>query len=349
LSGIYESRFGNTPPIVNETKAYNFHFLFSESSDALNASGFPKDGSLVADLPITLEFTNHENNIDVSNGDLTIEIEVTTDDTSPFYIEVATELKGFHDDLFNTIRIQNGNGGSTPYLFRAKVKNRNDWLVKIAKIGKKTEIISIDPNSPNVNVTLSPSTQGLSPYDFTLIKSVNTSTGFWRGAVSESEGTFLAIPGQENWNGTSNPKTASKIYKYSFDGTLIWDFNFEWEAWGGDMSEDGSVVVVASNRPESNGTYNPSGGDYMLIIDGVTGNLISNISGLETKSLKISHDGKYVAIGLQQGNFHIYDLVNQQLHMNVGGSNICGQVREILWSSDNSSIYMSTGDGYLRK
>ncbi|MFK5890411.1 MAG: T9SS type A sorting domain-containing protein [Flavobacteriaceae bacterium] len=115
------------------------------------------------------------------------------------------------------------------------------------------------------------------------------------------------------------------------------------------MSEDGSVVVVASNHPESNGTYNPSGGDYMLIIDGVTGNLISNISGLETKSLKISHDGKYVAIGLQQGNFHIYDLVNQQLHRNVGGSNIYGQVREILWSSDNSSIYMSTGDGYLRK
>ncbi|MCD6090632.1 MAG: T9SS type A sorting domain-containing protein [Bacteroidales bacterium] len=349
LSGIYESRFNNIPPSVNQSKSYNFHFLYSESQEALNASGFPKDASLVADLPVSLTFTNHENSIDVSNGDLSIEIEVTTDDTSPFYIEVATELKGFKNDLFNAIKVQDGNGGSTPYIFRAHVKKRNDWLVKIAKPGKKTEIISVDPNSPNINVTIGQYPSGLSPYNFTLIKSVTTPTGFWRGAVSESEGTFLAIPGQENWNGTSSPKTDSRIYKYSFDGTLLWDFDFKWEAWAGDMSEDGKVVVVASNHPEESGTYNPSGGEYMLVIDGETGNLIRNIPAIETKSLKISHDSKYVAIGTQAGTFHIYDLVNQQLHMNVGGLNFYGQVREILWGNDNSSIYVSTGDGYLRK
>jgi len=350
LSGIYEGRFGNIPPIVGETKSYNFHFLFSESSDALNAAGFPKNETTVADLPVVLEFTNHENTVDVSNGDLSITVEVTTDDTFPFRVEVVTELRGFiGTDLFNTIRVQNGDGGTTPYIFKANVANRDDWVVRIDKPGKKTEIINVDPNDPNISITLTPSMQGISPYDFTLLKSINTATGFWRGAVSESEGTFLAVPGQENWSSSGPSKADSKIYKYSFDGTLIWDFDFEWEAWGGDMSEDGKIVIVASNRPESSGTYNPSGDEYMLVIDGETGNVMANIPGLETKSLKISRDAKYVAIGSQHGTFHIYDIVNHLMHMNVGGSNIHGQVREMLWSSDNTSLYVSTGDGYLRK
>ncbi len=349
LRGVYESRFNNTPPAVNETKSYNFHFLFSESQDALNASGFPKDASLVGDLPVTLQFTNHENSIDVVNGDLTIDIEVTTQDTAPFNLDIGTEANGFNNNFFNTIRIQDGNGSTTPYLFRAKVKNRDDWFVKISKTGKKTEFIHVDPNNPSISVTLSPDTNAISPYNFTLIKSVNTPTGFWRGAVSESEGTFLAIPGQENWGGTANPKTASKIYKYKFDGTLVWDFNFEWEAWGGDMSDDGSIVAVASNQAGNTGTYNPSGGNYLLVINGLTGSVIANIPGLDSKSLKISHDGKYVAIGLQGGNFDIYDITNNQLYTDVGGTTYNGQVREMLWSNDNTSLYVSNGDGYLRK
>jgi len=348
LSGVYETRFGNIPPATGKTNVYKFHFLYSESGDALNATGFPKDNALVGDLPVTLEFTNTENTIDTQNGNLKINIEVTTDNLHPFYVGLGTELSGFQNDMFNTLRVQDGNSNK-PFKFQANVKSRNDWLVKISQAGKNTEIISVDTTNPNISLTLKPSTHGLSPYDFTLLKSVKTPTGFWRGAVSESEGTFIAIPGQENWRETANPKTASKIFKYTFDGNLLWDFDLEWEAWGGDMSEDGKVVAVASNNPEGSGTYNPSGGQYLLVIDGKTGNLMDNIPGIETKSLKVSHDGKFIAIGLQWGNFHIYDVANKHLFINVGGKDYYGQIREMLWNNNNSALYVSSGDGYLRK
>ncbi len=348
LSGVYENRFHNTPPALEQTKAYNFHFLFSESSDALNAAGFPKDASTVADVPVKLNFT-HSENLDVTNGDLHVNIEVNTDNNSPFYVEIATELGGFKSNMFNTIKTRDGDDGTMPYVFKANVENRNDWVVKIGQPQKETQIISVDPDDPNIKVTLKPDMHGISPYHFKLISSINTPTGFWRGAVSESERTFLAVPGQENWNENSSPKTASKIYKYTFGGTKLWDFDFGWEAWGGDMSQDGKVVVVASNNPQENGKFNPSGGDYILVIDGLNGNLLRNIPGIETKSLKISHDDLFVAIGSQQGFLNFYNLSSGQLFRDVCGTNYYGQVREILWGKDDASVYVSTGDGYLRK
>src|SRR6185436_8123107 len=140
-------------------------------------------------------------------------------------------------------------------------------------------------------------------------------TGFWRGAVSESEGTFVAFPGQENWKtAPTDPearalRAAARIYKYKFDGTKLWEHAPGWEAWAGDMTPDGRYVAYALN-PTATSFYTPTE-NKLVLLDGATGTPIWTKSAppgdaaigkkLDSLELAFSPDGKWIAVGSTAG------------------------------------------------
>ena len=54
LSGIYESRFGNAPPLEGETKSYTFDFIIATDNRAFNQPVPTSDASLAGKLTQTL-------------------------------------------------------------------------------------------------------------------------------------------------------------------------------------------------------------------------------------------------------------------------------------------------------
>src|SRR5262249_45835460 len=147
--------------------------------------------------------------------------------------------------------------------------------------------------------------------DYRRTATIATPTGFWRGAVSENEGTFVAFPGQLNWKATTTDadaralRTAARIYKYKFDGTKLWEAAPGWEGWGGDMTPDGRYVAYALN-PTASSFYTPTE-NKLVLLDGATGTTIWTRSappadaaiGKKVASLEVafSPDAKWLAVG----------------------------------------------------
>ncbi len=196
--------------------------------------------------------------------------------------------------------------------------------------------------------------------NFQLRDAIVTPTGFWRGAVSESEETVVFIPGQENWSGNSDEekrvyREQSTIYKYNFAGEKLWEYQPGYECWGGDMTPDGSKVVYQ---------LVPNGGTYGIgVLNGLTGELMWKkeftefnptaraIEGLEAV---LSNDGGLVAVGtVPTGVVSIFDAeTGELLHQFPNapdGEHNWGQIRAILFDSADEFLYVGSGDNHLRK
>lgn len=347
--GAYESRMDNIPPALGATKTYVVHFLFSENQGALQGP-YPKNKSTVLDLPVRISFVNDTIQL-YNSGDKSIRLSVSAKSGGDFYMELFTEASAVQQtNIFQSTVAQRGDS-SKPYLFDFKLANRNDWFVKIRKQGFKSEFFKIDTSKTVNTISLTEEKLNNSPYTAKLLKSIKTPTGFWRGAVSEETKTFVCIPGQENWASTSSQKTASKVYKIDFDGNIKWEKVVGWEAWGGDMTLDGKYVAVASNGATIPTALNGNrGGDFIAILNGSDGSIYDTIvSGIQSRNVKFSSDGKLLAIGDQSGVFHIYDVVNKKLIQIGTGLTSFGQNRELEWIDNNAALVISTGDGNLRK
>jgi WD40 repeat protein len=344
--GAYENVMGNQPPASNTSKTYKFHFLFSETESALQGP-YPKNPATVLDLPVSITFTNDDAVNLYNSGNKPVRLSVNAKSAGDFEMQLFTESGGFkQSNIFTPTLVQRGNGSTTPYLFNFALESRSDWVVKIKKQGKKSEYFFLDLNQANITINLAEEALA-GTYAVSLIKSIKTPTGFWRGAVSEQTRSFVCIPGQENWATTSSAKSASRLYKIDFDGNVQWTRNIGWEAWGGDMSANGKFVAVASNGATVRTELNRNqGGDFIAILNGADGSVYDVIlEGIASRNVKFSSDGRFLAIGDQSGRFHIYDLANKSLILRSAGSTVPGQNRELQWLDADSSIAISTGDG----
>ena len=343
--GVYENVMGNQPPASNTSKTYKFHFLFSESESALQGP-YPKNPATVLDLPVSITFANDDAVNLYNSGNKPVRLSVNAKSAGDFEMQLFTESGGFkQNNIFAPTLVQRGNG-STPYIFNFALESRSDWVVKIRKQGKKSEYFFLDTTQSNITIKLAEEALA-GNYAVSLIKSIKTPTGFWRGAVSEQTRSFVCIPGQENWATTSSAKSASKLYKIDFDGNVQWTRNIGWEAWGGDMSANGKLVAVASNGATVRTELNRNqGGDFIAILNGADGSVYDVIlEGIASRNVKFSSDGKFLAIGDQSGTFHVYDVANKSLILRSAGSAVPGQNRELQWLDADSSIAISTGDG----
>jgi hypothetical protein len=351
LNGIYEDRMQNVPPVNGASKAYNFHFLFAQGDNAGLQGPYPKVNSTL-DLPVTLTFINDENLQLFNSGPKSINLSVKSNSSAKFLLEVFTKSGERKDqNQFEQTNTQLGDGAATPFTFSLQLADREDWYVRIKADGKQSEYFKLNVAQANQEITLANIALGNSPFELTLLKSLKTPTGFWRGAVSESERTFVAIPGAENWGPNSSPKTRSTIYKMGFDGSIKWQKEFGAEAWGGDMTPDGKLVAVASSGAQGPKVYNNNtGGDYITIFNGTNGNIYHSIAtGILSKNVKFSSNGRYLAIGDQNGKFHLFDVENKSFMEENIGLTSYGQNRELIWLDNDNSIVISTGDGNLRK
>jgi Immunoglobulin domain len=344
--GVYENVMGNQPPASNTSKTYKFHFLFSESESALQGP-YPKNPATVLDLPVSITFTNDDAVNLYNSGNKPVRLSVNAKSAGDFEMQLFTESGGFkQNNIFTPTLVQRGNGSATPYIFNFALESRSDWVVKIRKQGKKSEYFFLDVNQSNITINLAEEALA-GNYAVSLIKSIKTPTGFWRGAVSEQTRSFVCIPGQENWATTSSAKSASKLYKIDFDGNVQWTRTIGWEAWGGDMSANGKFVAVASNGATVRTELNRNqGGDFIAILNGADGSVYDVIlEGIASRNVKFSADGRFLAIGDQSGRFHVYDIANKSLILRSAGSAVPGQNRELQWLDADSSIAISTGDG----
>lgn len=300
--GAYENVMGNQPPASNTSKTYKFHFLFSETESALQGP-YPKNPATVLDLPVSITFTNDDAVNLYNSGNKPVRLSVNAKSAGDFEMQLFTESGGFkQSNIFTPTLVQRGNGSTTPYIFNFALESRSDWVVKIKKQGKKSEYFFLDLNQANITINLAEEALA-GTYAVSLIKSIKTPTGFWRGAVSEQTRSFVCIPGQENWATTSSAKSASRLYKIDFDGNVQWTRNIGWEAWGGDMSANGKFVAVASNGATVRTELNRNqGGDFIAILNGADGSVYDVIlEGIASRNVKFSSDGRFLAIGDQSG------------------------------------------------
>lgn len=270
---------------------------------------------------------------------------------------VRVELRTVFSDPL-TVPVQSVGDGTVT--FEASVREREDWLLLVESDDRLRQVIPLQQGaSEGLDITLEPLPDDV-PH-FALEKVIETPTGFWRGAVSESEGTFVAFPGQENWVRTGNLEAdstlmaAGRVQKYAFDGTLIWEHTPGWEIWGGDMSRDGRWVAYVLNP--THWPFRRPSVYTMVVLDGWTGEPVWTVQEplgtpvgrmLESLELAMSPDGQYVAVGgTVGGQVGLFGVSSQSLLWSTPQDQGWGQIRKLAFSGDH--LYVGTGDNYLRK
>jgi hypothetical protein len=244
--------------------------------------------------------------------------------------------------------------------FATSLRERDDWLLFVESDNRLEQMVTLEPGATeNIEITLEELPSNIP--QFQLEKVIETPTGYWRGVVSESEGTFVAFPGQENWLRTGDAEADSTlmsnglVQKYTFDGTLVWEHKPGWEIWGGDMSDDGRWVAYVVN-PSHHSFRRPST-HRMVVLDGMTGEPVWTLDEplysptgrlIESLELGMSEDGRYVAVGgTVGGQVGLFDVQAQALHWVVPEGQGWGQIRKLAFEGDY--LYVGSGDNYLRK
>lgn len=262
--------------------------------------------------------------------------------------------------------------------FNLRVNPRNDYRIQ-ANFNSTNSSLFVPP--ANIVVPSNKSVNNLStvalPYGkakFTSdsIKVYETETGFWRTVFSPGDSSITVFPGQENWYGNTtseknNRRALSKVMKFSVAmatyGNKLWETPIPFESWGGGVSKDGSLVAYMINQTgfEANLQNDPNI-NWVGVLDGRTGAKIyglrgnqSLMSGLE---VSVSNRGQYIALGTT-GNGQVSVFRNNGTSATLMWENAAdavldinkfiGQVRKIVFSSDDKYIFVGTGDMYLRK
>lgn len=340
LQGIYESRFGNTPPVTGETKTYNFDFLISFDLDSWRLPDPAADGQAVGKLSQSISFTN-SSTATLPSGPQILSGTIANDSggLSALRVEISTPYSEWFE-----VEVSNSGDQSS---FSVSVPERADWIIRVTADNTESQTFSAAELEATALINLAASDP--IEYGFQVAASASAPAGFWRGVVSESEQSFVLFPGQENWSDPADVslRASSQIRKYSFSGELLWQYEPGWETWGGDMTPDGSRVVFLVNPDITQ--Y--GAGDWKLgLLDGQTGELLWQVSGtdkyLEGLEAAISPDGAYVAAGSTNGalgllNGSTGELIWQQ------DTGTYGQVRKLVFSE--GYLYVGSGDGLLAK
>jgi outer membrane protein assembly factor BamB len=240
---------------------------------------------------------------------------------------------------------------------------RSDWHLVVDQPGYRRAVVRIEPgNSTAITYDRRPLGNVIPKYRW--VRTDDTPTGFWRGAVSESEGTVVVFPGQENWRMSGGQpdlavRATGQVLKYSFAGEKLWTHEADWEIWGGDMTPDGRWVAYVQNPAPGPRTHR------MVVLDGLTGDVYWDLQTadsfgtlgrqLESVALALSPDGTLIAVGsVTSGKVTLYDRVTKTTLWSAPEAPFpytsgFGQVREMRFSPDNSFLLIGAGDGYLTK
>jgi len=129
------------------------------------------------------------------------------------------------------------------------------------------------------------------------------------------------------------------IYFFDTNGTLLWKYSTPYQVWGIDLSDNGECIIATFLRLEKAILFHRNG---TILWD--TEQLGYN--RFESREAKISHNCKYVAIGTTPGNLMLLNITNGKL---IWETFLNGQIRGIIFTSNDSLIYASSGDGYVYK
>ncbi len=262
----------------------------------------------------------------------------------------------------NTLNWRGGNlaltSNDSGYAFSGVIGDRGDWYLGFSAAGYKSATVKVNrAAAQSIRIASEASTEKPS-LQYDAIGSVQTSTGFWRGAVSETEKSVCVFPGQENWNLTKDSalKAAAKIYKYTLEGQKVWEFAPGWETWAGDMSRDGKYVAYALYAGTGVGA-SYKGGFTIGLVDGLTGREVWKKTGekvYESYEIVFSDDARFLAVG-STGSGQVA-LLQRETGTTLWTAPIAGeleggfgQVRRMKFDATGEFLYAGSGDNYLRK
>lgn len=250
-----------------------------------------------------------------------------------------------------------------PLSVNLSILPRSDWHLVVDQPGYRRMVVPIEPGK-STGITYARRPLGNVIPKYRWVRTDQKSTGFWRGAVSESEGTVVLFPGQENWRMSGGQpdlavRATGQVLKYSFAGEKLWTHEADWEIWGGDMTPDGRWVAYVQNPAPGPRTHR------MVVLDGLTGEIYWDLQTadsfgtlgrqLESVALALSPDGNLIAVGsVTSGKVTLYDRATKTTLWSAPEAPFpytsgFGQVREMRFSPDNSFLLVGAGDGYLTK
>lgn len=345
LSGVYETRFGNTPPEVGDSATYSFTFYISKNQDAWRDLSLLQEDDVTMSLTVPITFVNTDAAA-LPSGDQDLSGTFTLPaGIDRVMVEVGTEYGQWYS-VESTI-----NDGKLR--FSVDVPERDDWFVRVSGEGIESAVYTGADLDERIRETLVET--DATPDVFTVGTAMDTDTGFWRGVASEMEGTFVAIPGQENWAGSTDEERAdhkenSTLVKMTFDGDVLWSHDTGWEAWGGAMSEDGAFVAYLTTPHTGPSGYT---GD-LVVLDGTDGSEIWRESygqtgnrAIEGLEIGMNAAGTRLLSGGSFGNLSMYNVRNG--NMIWDSTLVQGQVRKIVFCEDGESVLIGAGDNYLYK
>jgi len=176
--------------------------------------------------------------------------------------------------------------------------------------------------------------------NLTLVSSTDTGMTVFRGAVSADE-RYVAFSQGHCELGLSQDDIKNRSSVLLFDvwtGQMLWQRFLGGEAWGVDITSDGSYIVTT--------VIQPAYPEYAILFDR-DGNEVWNttwMGAMGSREIRISHDGKRIAWGVGDGWLHLLNLSDGSVNWSTF---LEGQIRQILFSADDSTIYAGSGDGYL--
>ncbi len=246
--------------------------------------------------------------------------------------------------------------------YALSVPAKEDWYLIVSKQGYKTKyFFNVSPGE--LDVVMEPFEHVLPEYE--INKRIELDIGFWKQVPTLDGKKVLLCQGMENWPDTSM-KQRAQIMLYSLNGTKIWSHEMGDEAWGCDLTGNGSYAVYVTN-PQ---TYPPSSQHpvaHLVLLDGKMGSVIwekeLNTTNFPypddpyshespelfySREVQFSHDGKWIALG--EGDNSVIWLLNREDSSVIWSKFLgVGQVRRIIFSNNDRYIYAGTGEGYLFK
>lgn len=241
--------------------------------------------------------------------------------------------------------------------FSFSVPANSNWFLQAYKDGYKDAYAFNLSDTSQYTLTLALFSEESIQYE--RVKQVTTDIGFWKYAVDADEQYILLAQGMENW-ADEDLTVDSELMLYTLDGDAVWTYPMGEEAWGADLSQDGSYAAYVS-YPVRHPFPEPWDPGKLGLLDAPTGTVlweknltsenfpfISSVPLYDQNSNEVmfSHDNSYIAIGTNRGDFYLLDRATGN---NLWGYPTEGQVRKIIFSNDDSFVYLGSGDGRLYK
>ena len=314
---------------------YTLNYTFTNVSDVEDTMTLTQD--------YTFTVLDPEN----ITGDFLVQGEVVGENSQPISSAEVLLANENYQTRFST----SGNGN-----FSFSVPPHPNWWLKASKEGYK-DAYAFDLTETPYTLTLLPFSEEIPQYE--RIKQVTTDIGFWKYAVSADEQYILLSQGMENW-ADENLTTESKLMLYTLDGEKVWEYSMGEQAWGADLSQDGNYAVYVSfdlilplpepSIPGTLGLLDAGTGDVLWEKE-VTADNFPFISSMplysqDSKEVQFCHNNAYIGIGMGRGDFFLLDRETGDILWSYPTE---GQVRRIIFSSDDSFVYVGSGDGRLYK